>query len=147
MSGRVPFMGERHDLVTYTPGNPGAGNPLVWTVPANTIVQVIYVGVTLTTNAAVANRVPYVSILDPVGNEGPHSYPGVVQPASMAWGHRWSIGIAPADWTADTPIVVAPLACCCQILTAGQVRVAVANMNAADAITGAVIKVMEWIED
>lgn len=139
----TPFMGERHDLVNVEPGNPGAGNLLTWDVPANAVIQVISLKVTLTTNAVVTDRLVKVYVSDG-GVVIPSTPAAIVQPASQTWTYFFTIGIAPLDLSADFSEVYQPFGCCYQIETGASLIVNVLHIQGTDQLAACAIRYFLW---
>lgn len=136
---------DRHDLLTDSPANPGAGNNLAWAVPVNRVVQVVGLRFLLTTSAVVAERVPVVVLDNGVALQVPLS-PGQAQAENLAFTRHFAVGVAASNLSADS-ILVDPLACCYQLKVGEQLEIQILNIDAGDTITAAAIRFFSWTED
>lgn len=141
------FMTERHDLVTVVPGNPSAGDPLTWPIPANLVVQVVFVQFLLTTSGTAGDRLAVVFIQDASVVGAPYSPAFIEQTATLAWTYYFSTGIAPLDHTTNHNWVFQPLACCYQAKEGESLVVNVDGIDALDTITVIRIRYFAWKAD
>lgn len=138
-------MNERPNLETVTVAAPAAGNPVVLTVPANTVYQVVSFHSALTTDATAIDRLVYARVN--TGGVDVQAAPApAVQPASQVWAYEFSVGIAPFDYSTDFDLMFAPLPCCMLIKSAGTVTVSAITLQAADQFTDTDFRVMVWKE-
>jgi hypothetical protein len=66
-----------------TPVNPAAGANLIWPVPGQQRIEVLYIHFALVTSAAVANRFATIQFVGPLGDIIWRSPPALVQTASQ----------------------------------------------------------------
>jgi len=140
---------ERHQLVSELIANPAAGDPIIYTVPGNTVIQVVGLYFGFNTSVAVADRriCVYVYQGAPAGIvQG--SVASVVQPASVTYTYDFACGVAPLDATADTnPLVCVPLSCGLQLQAGEQLHVYAFDMAVADQLANITIRYFGWKED
>lgn len=139
----TPFMGERHDIVNVEPGNPAPGGLLTWNVPANAVVQVVSVSVSLTTDSTVIDRHVEIYVSDG-GVYIPNTPAAIVQPASKTWTYFFTIGIAPLDLSTVFSEVYQPFGCCYQIETGASLIVNANNIQGVDQIAAVKIRYFLW---
>lgn len=137
------FMGERHDLLSVEPTNPGANTPLTWSPATNRIVQVVSASFWLTTDSNVGDRLAQCFLQNNDGKDGHFSFASVVQPADNAWMYRFTVGVAPIDMSAIN-IVQAPLGCCYQLQEDEFFYIEVTNMKTGDILTDIVLRYFLW---
>lgn len=139
----TPFMGDRHDIVSVAPGDPGVGSLLTWNVPADAVVQIVAVKVHLTTSSFVSNRLVEIYVSDG-GVFIPATPAAIVQPAGKAWTYFFTIGIAPLDYTTETSEVYQPFGCCYQLETGSSLIINVNNIDGIDQLAAAAIRYFLW---
>ena len=141
------FMTERHDLITYTPGDPGVGNPLTWPIPAGVVVQIICVRFQLVSSVNVGNRLAIVFLNDAGAATGPASIGFIEQPPNKTWTYDFATGLAPIDHTANQQWLFQPLACCYQAKEGENLIINFNGIDALDQIQNAAIRCFVWKAD
>ena len=140
---------ERHTLETVVIANPAAGDPVVYIVPDNSVIQVVGLYFTFQTSVVVADRRIGVYVYQgaPAGIvQG--SVASVVQADTLTYQYDYSCGVAPLDATADaSPIVCVPLACGLQLQAGEQLHIYAFNMDAADTFYSINMRFYGWKED
>lgn len=144
------FMNRRHDLLSIFVPSAGAGVGIIWTIPANTVVQVIGVFLgSFTTGVAAGNRIVYCYVEEPIGPFSClNSYSHYTQGPSLAWDYNFAVGVAPLDRTpAPDLLQQAPLACSYQLKTGDSFHIDVLNIGPLDNfVGGALIRYFAWLE-
>ena len=141
------FQDDRYDLTTIVPGNPAAGANLHWPCPDNHVIHVVGVSALLTTAAVAANRWMVVNVEDAALTDALSSPSVVTQPQGLAWTYHWTIGVNDTDITADANTQSMPLGSCYQLKTGDFLNILILNANAADQMSGIIIRYYEWNED
>lgn len=73
----------RGSIQIETPANPAAGANLIWTVPAQQRIELLYLHFGIITSAAVANRYATIQFVGPLGDVLWRSAPQIIQVASQ----------------------------------------------------------------
>ena len=140
---------ERHMLVSLALADPALGDPIIYPVPANTVIQVV--GVRLEFRAGpfvIDRRVCVFAYQNFVTGDIQASPAPIVQTAGLAWVYDFSCGIGPVDASGDaTPVVSAPLACGLQLQAGEELHIVALGMQVLDAFANAVIRFYRWKED
>ncbi len=102
---RNPFRSDRYDVLTLNIPGPGAGNPVLWPVPANQVIDVVGVCFMVMTSGALVNRRFYVAVQTPGPMEVPISMSDVTQIANLNWFYCFSPGVPPLDASVDNYII------------------------------------------
>jgi hypothetical protein len=141
------FRERRHNLLTIEIAAPGAGNPVNFTVPANTCIQVIGFDTTFSTDATAQDRLVRCYVRDTTPLNTLYSYANLFQPALRTWTYCFAVGLAPLEYTA-APFLLQqnPLACAYQLKSAGIFRIDAVNGVAADAFGTTRIRYFAWTE-
>lgn len=141
----TPRNPENFTFETAGQANPAAGANFIWTVPTNTLIQVISVRFNLTTDATVANRVPqfYGYIAAAIHFNTP---PAVVQAASLARSYAWTVGGQPIDYGIAASTVFGTLPDYFYLRGGNSVRSIITNIAATDQIAGIIFAYKQWIE-
>lgn len=142
----LPFMVDRHDLVTEQPGNPGAGIALSYT-RAGKAWQLVGVGCRLVTSAVVGDRHLHVYIENNAGLQVPFTFAGVTQAASLTYVYFFTIGVGFYDGTgAASPYVQQPLGCCYQLKTTDKLEIDWYNKDSGDVLNSIYVRLFDWTD-
>lgn len=148
---KTGFMGDRHDLQTARPASPSPGNPLTWTPPANSAVQVVAVSIGLLTSATAGDRLMWVYSQNGTGIMPPYSPAGIIQDVTaVTWHYHFSVGIGPLDFdpgATGSKLVFAPLACCYQLKGGESLIVNAFGLDVLDRMVTPVIRYFDWKEE
>lgn len=127
---------------TLLVANPAAGAEIVALVPGGVSWEVLALRATLTTSAAVANRLPVLQLRDTDGKVA-YEFPGAaVQAASLAVSYSWSAGYGTSTAVSGQQLPMpapAPV-----VLAGGVVRTVTTLLDVADQWSAVVLTVREW---
>lgn len=129
-------------LRTIAVASPAAGAEIVALVPGGVFWEVIALRATLTTSAAVANRLPVLQLRD-TDSRIAYEFPGAaVQAASLAVSYSWSSGYGTSTAVSGQQLPLpapAPV-----VLAGGTVRTVTTLLDVADQWSAVVLTVREW---
>ena len=135
---------ERHRLEYITIPSPIAGANVAYTVPDNTVIQIVGVSLLFVTDANAADR--RVVVNNTVQMQSSAS--PLLQTANLAWAYRFTCGVGFVDGTGDgSPTVYCPLACGLQLCSGQTVDVRVVDIQAGDQLNSVYLQVYRWKED
>lgn len=147
LTALAAFM-ERHTLQSVLVAGPAMGDPIIYTVPSNQVIQVVGLRFELTTGVVAADRrVAVFAYQDVATGLVQGSVASIIQTASLTWTYYFSCGIAPVDATHEAYTVFAPLACGIQLQAGEQLQIIPYNMDAGDQFSAMVIRLYGWKED
>ena len=148
LSANAAFT-ERHKVESVTIANPAAGDSILFTVPDNTVIQVVGVRFLFETDANAADRRIGVYAYQDVGTGIVQaSFATITQAASLTYLYYFSCGVVPFDGSGDTnPFACFPLACGIQLQAGEQLRIIANEMQVADTFTSIAVRSYEWKED
>lgn len=129
-------------LRTIPVANPAAGAEIVQVVPGGVVWEVLALRATLTTSAAVANRLTSLQLRDS-DNRIAYEFPGAaVQAATLGVSYTWSsgYGTSTAVQGQQLPLPAPPPV----VLAGGTVRTVTTLLDVADQWSAVVLTVREW---
>ena len=137
-----PFDTSIFDIITITPGNPSAGNNLVFAPNTQTRIQIISVLFTFTSDANAANRAVRLIITD-----GSDTFfiapPDLVQVASQGEVYCFSVRGGSAYSSGDALTHSIPLPPNLWIRDTGSVESLITNIQVGDALTNPAIRFIQ----
>ena len=132
------------DIVTLAPGNPAAATGYTFGVPALTRVQIIGVTMTITCDANVANRLPYIQASDGTRNfQGTCASALIV--ANQIAAFFFSVQGSPGQSFFTQSFACAPLADHLYLREGDSLTLDWIGKQAGDTMTGIAIRYKQWI--
>lgn len=143
MPARNPVDHAVFDLVTAIVTNPGAGNQLSYSVPANARIEIIYLGFIFQTSAAVADR--YATVLGATPTlDQTMGATDVAQVASKTYGYAFVAGLPESVDLSAANVIVAPLAPSLLLEPGDSLESYVFNIDGSDSITSIITRFRQW---
>lgn len=134
----------RFEIVKFDPANPAAGAIGGFTVPLNTVVQILSCNFALVTDATVADRYPFVAV-NQGGDVMASAVPGIAHPASTSRNYKIAIGLQDPVEIAAIAFILAPLFTDTLIPPGWTISIPVVNIQATDQIGNQVFMCKQWI--
>jgi len=144
MPSQNPIHAQTYDLVTTIIGNPGLGNNLNMAVPANSRIEIIYLGFIFTTCVAAANRYPTILGTTPMLNQTMGGST-VAQVASKNYGWSFIAGLTQQVDLSAQNIMLVPMSPNLILEPGDSLESFVLNINGSDAITSIITRFKQWV--
>ena len=143
MSGN-PVHSQVFDLVTTIVADPAGGSNLTIALPANSRIQIHYLGFILITNATVAYRFPTILGTTPTLNQT-MAASSVAQAASNTYGWAFVAGLAETQDLSANNVVVVPMSPQLILEPGDSLDSFILNIQGGDAINSIICRYKQWV--
>jgi len=124
--------------------NPVAGAAVLYTAPANTVVEIMGVSFGFTTSAVVNDRRVFVEHYSADNYHTQHCPAVDVQPENTGVDYFFTLGICAVDWRPAAGITDQPLSCCIEVTGGDRFRITARLIDAADQFSSIDLRLRSW---